>query len=179
MARRACEIIYWADCESPMGRIRIASTERGLAYVELPHANGCGLRGWLHRHSPGSDLRSSSDANQAYTEQITEYFEGTRERFDFELDIRATDFQRDVYEEVGRIPYGVCRSYAEIAEAVGRPRAVRAVGAANSSNPVPLVVPCHRVIASNGNLHGYAGGPTMKARLLAMESSSSVSGRLL
>lgn len=179
MDRKVFEIIHWTDCDSPIGRLRIASTERGLAYVELPNANGCGLRGWVHRHAPGSDLRSSAEHNCSYVEQITEYFEGRRESFDFEIDLRATDFQRDVYEEVGRIPYGVQRSYANIAQAVGRPKAVRAVGAANGSNPVPLVIPCHRVIASNGNLHGYAGGLPMKARLLAMENSSAVSGRLL
>ena len=180
MGRRAVEIIYWADCDAPIGRIRIASTERGLAYIELPNANGRGLRGWLHRHAAGAEFKNSVEHNSTYVTQIREYFAGEREQFDFPLDIRATEFQRDVYEEVGRIPYGHQRSYAEIAEAVGRPKAVRAVGAANGANPVPLVVPCHRVIASNGNLHGYGGGVPLKARLLAMESSAAgANGRLL
>lgn len=179
MGRKVCEVIHWADCDSPIGRLRVASTERGLAYVELPHANGRGLRGWLHRHAFGAEFRGSEKHNCTYVEQLGEYFSGAREIFDFRLDIRATDFQRDVYREVEKIPYGERRSYAEIAEAVGRPNAVRAVGAANGANPVPLVIPCHRVIASNGNLHGYGGGLQLKAQLLAMESSAPAEGRLL
>ena len=100
-------------------------------------------------------------------------------RFELELDLRGTSFQLAVYEEVVKIPFGEARSYGEVAAAIGRPKAVRAVGAANGANPVPLIVPCHRVIASNGQLQGYGGGLDLKARLLAMEQSGAAQGRLL
>ena len=173
MGRQVVEIIHWVDCDSPIGQIRIASTQSGLAYIELPHANGRGLRGWLRRHAAGAEFQSSAEHNSTYVNQIREYFAGEREKFDFPLDIRATEFQRDVYVEVGRIPYGHQRSYAEIAEAVGRPKAVRAVGAANGANPVPLVIPCHRVIASRGRLGGFSApqGIRLKQRMLEMEAN--------
>ena len=95
-----------------------------------------------------------------------------RIQFDLLLDLRGTDFQRQVWGELQKIPFGDQRSYREIAMAVGRPKAVRAVGSANGSNPVSLVVPCHRVINSDGKLGGYGGGLPLKARLLAMESGA-------
>jgi methylated-DNA-[protein]-cysteine S-methyltransferase len=89
-----------------------------------------------------------------------------------ELDLRATPFQLSVYQILDEIPYGEAISYAEVARRLGRPSAVRAVGSANGSNPMPLIVPCHRVVAADGQLHGYAGGVDLKARLLAMESAT-------
>ena len=92
--------------------------------------------------------------------------------FDLDLDLRATPFQLSVYQILGKIPYGEAISYTEVARRLGRPSAVRAVGAANGSNPLPLIVPCHRVVAADGQLQGYAGGVDLKARLLAMESAT-------
>ena len=103
--------------------------------------------------------------------QLLEYFEGKRTAFDLPLDLRGTPFQLEVWRALLAIPYGETRSYAEIARAVGRPAAVRAVGAANGANPIAIVVPCHRVIAADGSLGGYGGGLELKARLLAMERS--------
>jgi len=162
--------VYTARVRSPIGDLRLASTESGLAYVELPRAAGCGLAGWLHHHLPDAQRVDSRERNRAASVQIQEYLAGDRTEFDLPLDLRGTDFQRQVWEELQKIPFGDQRSYRDIAVAVGRPRAVRAVGAANGSNPVSLVVPCHRVINSDGKLGGYAGGLELKARLLAMES---------
>ncbi len=100
---------------------------------------------------------------------MLEYLEGKRIEFDLPLDLRGTPFQIAVWSALLEIPYGETRSYQQIANVIGRPRAVRAVGAANGANPVAIVVPCHRVIASDGTLHGYGGGLDLKARLLAME----------
>lgn len=101
--------------------------------------------------------------------QLEEYFAGRRRVFDLPLDLRGTVFQRRVWSELLKIPFGETRTYAEVARAIGAPRAVRAVGAANGANPVPIVVPCHRVVATGGGLGGYRGGLQLKRRLLEME----------
>jgi O-6-methylguanine DNA methyltransferase len=164
------ETIHIASVESSIGRLRVASSEKGLAYVELPKAAGCGLRGWLHRNIPGAHCVESGGSNDSAIEQIVEYLEGERTEFDVPLDLRGTAFQCEVWETLRSIPFGERRSYRDIAVAVGRPNAVRAVGAANGANPVSLIVPCHRVVNSDGKLGGYAGGLSLKARLLDMES---------
>jgi len=156
--------------DTPIGQLRVGSTDKGLAYIELPHASGCGLRGWLHHHFPDTQCVEQIDRNRTVVEQLLEYLAGDRTDFDLPLDLRGTEFQRRVWDALQEIPFGERRSYRDIAKAIGRPKAVRAVGAANGSNPVSLVVPCHRVINSDGKLGGYGGGLTLKARLLAMES---------
>ena len=166
------EIVHTTWIDSPIGQLRIASTERGLAYLELPHASGRGLASWLRRSAPEARCAEGFAPNRAASRQILEYLEGKRTEFDLPLDLRGTDFQRRVWEALVAIPYGETRSYQQIARAIRRPRAVRAVGAANGANPVALVVPCHRVIASGGKLGGYGGGLPLKARLLAMEQRS-------
>lgn len=103
--------------------------------------------------------------------QLQEYFAGTRERFELELDFNGTDFQRQVWRALLDIPYGETRSYRQIAIQIGRPAAVRAVGAANGRNPISIIAPCHRVIGASGHLTGFAGGIAVKARLLALESA--------
>lgn len=164
--------IHWADVDSPVGSLKVASSSVGLAYVELPHANGRGFRGWMKSYAAESATRQCLESNRAAIQQLLEFLEGKRQAFDLPLDLRATEFQRSVYEQLQKIPYGESRSYGEIARCLGRPKAHRAVGAANGANPIPLVIPCHRVVASNGQLQGYAGGLELKRNLLAMESAS-------
>lgn len=165
-----------SSLDSPIGRLRLASTEKGLAYLELPHANGRGLDGWLRRALPDGVVEADAEANAEAGEQIIEYLSGERRRFDLRLDLRGTVFQLAVWDQLLAIPYAETRSYQQIAAAVGQPRAVRAVGTANGSNPVALVVPCHRVIASGGKLGGYGGGLALKKRLLAMECAAADCG---
>ncbi len=102
--------------------------------------------------------------------QLLEYLSGARRSFDLPLDPAGTDFQRSVWEALRAIPYGQTRTYGEMAAAVGRPRALRAVGQANHVNPLPIFIPCHRVVGKNGALTGYAGGLDLKGALLALES---------
>ena len=168
-----------ARFESPIGEMRVAASREGLAYLELPQASGRGLAGWARRFVPDAELEEAYAPLRGAIAQLLEYLEGKRRDFDLALDLRGTPFQRKVYRAVARIPYGRTRSYAEIAREMGQPRAVRAVGAANGANPLPLVVPCHRVIASDGKLGGYGGGLPLKARLLAMESSRAGGDRLV
>ena len=173
------EIVHTARVDSPIGTLRVASTSEGLAYVELPHANGRGLSGWLRRVAPEAKSVEGFAPNRDAVRQLEEYLAGKRTRFELALDLRGTRFQLEVWSALREIPYGETRSYAEIAREVGRPAALRAVGLANGANPLAIVVPCHRVIASDGSLGGYGGGLPLKARLLAMEQSRPAQGLLL
>jgi methylated-DNA-[protein]-cysteine S-methyltransferase len=105
----------------------------------------------------------------AAVKQLEEYFAGERTQFDLPLELEGTPFQKDVWLALGEIPYGKTISYAELASMVGRPTAFRAVGQANGANPIPIVLPCHRVLASGGRIGGYGGGLDMKRQLLALE----------
>ena len=174
------DVIHTVDFETPIGSLRIASTSTGLAYVQLPHANGRGFDGWRTRHAKTAAVKQGFEPNRLYVTQIREFLEGKREEFDLPLDVRGTEFQVAVYGELAKIPFGETRTYGEVAEALGRPTATRAVGAANGANPISLVLPCHRVIATSGQLQGYGGGLDLKAKLLAMERSlKGEQGRLL
>jgi O-6-methylguanine DNA methyltransferase len=175
------EAVHLAEFESPLGPLRLLSTASGVAYLELPHANGRGLAGWLSRNAPEAKTVEAFAPNRAAIAQVLEYLEGKRTAFTLPLDLRGTPFQREVWQELLRIPYGETRSYHEVARAIGEPLACRAVGGANSANPLALIVPCHRVVASHG-LGGYAGGLALKRRLLTLErnrAAASKQGRLL
>jgi O-6-methylguanine DNA methyltransferase len=171
--------VFTAGFESPIGPLRIASSEAGLAYLELPGASGRGFSGWLARHGPGARREAAYAPNREAIRQILEYLDGKRSAFELTLDLRGTGFQRAVWDALLAIPYGETRSYGHVARAIGSPAAMRAVGLANGSNPVALVVPCHRVIAAGGKLGGYGGGHELKRRLLAMEQSVRHQGALL
>lgn len=173
------EIVHSARFDSPFGEMLAASTERGLAYLQLPRASGRGLTGWLRRFAPRASYEEAYGPNRVAITQILEFLEGKRERFDLPLDLRATEFALSVYREVGRIPYGETATYSEVARAIGHPKAFRAVGNANAANPLSLVIPCHRVVASGGRLGGYGGGLPMKRQLLAMERERPTAGDLL
>lgn len=162
-------VVHATRIDSPIGSMRLASTDRGLAYVELPHASGRGLDGWLRTCLPEVAVSEGFAPNQLAAKQILEYLDGKRIDFALELDPIGTEFQRSVWEALLEIPYGETRSYQQIAAHIRKPKAVRAVGTANGSNPLSLVVPCHRVIASGGGLGGYGGGLPLKRKLLAME----------
>lgn len=118
-----------------------------------------------------AELERREDALPEVRRQIEEYFAGRRRDFDLAVDGEGTDFQQLVWSELAKIPYGETRSYAEVAVAIGRPAAVRAVGAANGRNPIPIVVPCHRVIGADGSLTGFGGGLEAKRWLLELEGA--------
>jgi methylated-DNA-[protein]-cysteine S-methyltransferase len=119
----------------------------------------------------GVRFEESASAMQLYVRELEEYFAGQRRRFTFALDLRGTDFQLACWRALLAIPYGETRTYGDIARAVGRPQGFRAVGRANNRNPVAIVVPCHRVIASDGTLCGYGGGLDIKRKLLELEGA--------
>jgi O-6-methylguanine DNA methyltransferase len=173
------EFLHTARFESPIGVLLAATSERGLAYLELPHASGRGFAGWRRTAAPSSHVVEGFAPNRAAVAQVLEYLEGKRHAFELPLDLRGTAFQRRVWDALLALPYGETCTYAALARAIGRPAAVRAVGTANGANPVPLVVPCHRVVATGGRLGGYGGGLALKARLLALERSGPAPDRLL
>lgn len=166
------EIIHTARFDSPVGNFQVASTDRGLAHVQLPNAGGRGFSGWQLRCMPDVECREGYEPNRVAVKQILEYLDGKRTEFELELDPQGTPFQLEVWNALGAIPYGEVRTYSDIARAIGRPKAFRAVGAANGANPLSLIVPCHRVVATGGKLGGYGGGLSLKKKLLAMESET-------
>lgn len=157
-----------------LGAYSAAFTSRGLAKLAFPgDAPGdCGA--WLRRWEPSTPvaegLGPGDDPRLALlAEELNAYFAGALRVFTTPLDPRGTPFQQLVYQALLGIPWGETRSYSQLAAAIGRPNAVRAVGTANGANPIAILVPCHRVIGSNGTLTGYGGGLDLKARLLAIE----------
>ena len=123
----------------------------------------------LRTVEPTKERGEPTELTKKVFSQLQEYFSGQRQTFDFPYELRGTEFQKKVWAALETIPYGQTRSYREVAQAVGNPKAVRAVGAANGKNPMWIVVPCHRVVGTNGTLTGYAGGIDMKRRLLELE----------
>ena len=168
--------VFHAVTQSSFGELTIACSRKGLREVRWRARQKEPLGRSRSEWSPGTSLVSYNKsaariARQALTE-IMEYLGGRRRQFTVPLDLAGTPFQLQVWKALRRIPYGQTRSYGEIARAIGRPRAARAVGMANHSNPVAIIVPCHRVIAGDGSLGGYAGGLGMKSRLLNLEADS-------
>lgn len=150
--------------DSPIGILRLVSNGTELIKIEFEG-----------RYSDGEEAyaENSDAALAACAEQLSEYFALRRQRFNLPLAPQGTTFQQSVWRALAAIPYGELRSYRDIAQTIGNPAAVRAVGAANGRNPLPIVVPCHRVIGSNGSLTGFAGGLETKKMLLQLEGSLS------
>ena len=168
------ETFLCTTVESTVGPLFLAASQRGLVALEFDgripgqqtiRPNPRDLRGETKK----VQFEESEQGLAHYLAELQQYFAGERRRFDFPLDLRGTEFQLACWHALLAIPYGETRSYGDIARAVGRPRGFRAVGMANNRNPVAIVVPCHRVIASDGKLRGYGGGLEIKRNLLELE----------
>jgi O-6-methylguanine DNA methyltransferase len=159
------ETLYYAQIPSPIGPLNLAVSEIGMVALEFDRGH----------FPPAKDKNISWEHSPArikpYARELNEYFAGKRRDFTFALDLRGTPFQRDCWRALLAIPYGETRTYADIARAVKKPQAFRAVGMANNRNPIAVVVPCHRVIASDGTLCGYGGGLDVKRKLLELEGA--------
>jgi len=150
---------------TPVGPILLGMDEVGLRFIHFQQGENA-LR-------PDPEWRLVEDLPGDAVSQLRSYFAGELRQFDLPLAPEGTTFQLEVWAAIEEIPYGQTLSYAGLARRIGRPRAVRAVGAANSQNPLPIVIPCHRVIGSDGSLTGYGGGVRIKEALLALERKSS------
>jgi methylated-DNA-[protein]-cysteine S-methyltransferase len=170
--------MWYTSMESPIGTLLAAVSEQGLCTIEFT-ADEMGmsqLKAWSTRWTPGIiperiEQPGSLEQLSRTIEQLEEYFNGTRQSFDLKLDLRGTPFQLKVWQQLQRIPYGTVCSYKDIAIRIGQPKAVRAVGGANNRNPIPIIVPCHRVIGAGGALVGFGGGVDTKEKLLHIEST--------
>jgi methylated-DNA-[protein]-cysteine S-methyltransferase len=160
--------LYVHSFETEIGRLRIASTDEGVALIMLPTDSEDQFERLKLKYFAGYSVENGGKINYESEVQLKSYMRGELREFSLPLDWRGTPFQQKVLRKVAQIPYGRTMTYGEIAAAVGAPGASRAVGHANARNLIPLVVPCHRVVASNG-LGGYGGGIELKRRLLIME----------
>jgi methylated-DNA-[protein]-cysteine S-methyltransferase len=156
--------VYYCYLETPIGELLLAGDADGLSLIGFPKGS---MRrepepDWIFNEKPLAEARR----------QLREYFAGKRRVFDLPLNLSGTEFQVSVLRALLEIPYGETVSYGEIAKRIGRPRAVRAVGAANGRNPLPVIVPCHRVIGSTGDLTGFGGGLDTKEALLRLEAEN-------
>jgi len=149
--------------DSPIGSLLLAGEDDGLGFIGLPQGKG--------RVAIEAGWRLDPECFADAAAQLAEYFAGRRRRFDLQLAPTGTGFQLSVLEALQTIPYGETRSYRDIARQIGRPTAVRAVGAANGRNPLPIVIPCHRVIGADGSLTGFGGGLPSKRFLLELEGA--------
>ncbi len=156
--------MYYCYMNSPIGELLLAGDADALTMIGFPKGS---MRrdpepDWIFNEKPFADAMR----------QLEEYFDGDRRDFDLPLRLDGTDFQLQVLDELQKIPYGETTSYGDIAKRIGRPRASRAVGAANGRNPIPIVVPCHRVIGTSGDLTGFGGGIDTKEALLRLEAEN-------
>ena len=151
------------------GELLAAETTDGVFFISFGPDGFKELSDYVRRWRPGEQIIPSIlDCNG----QLEEYLAGRRREFDLPLDLQGTDFQKEVWRAIARIPYGQTKSYQDLAREIGRPNAARAVGAACGANPVPLVVPCHRVLGSGGGLTGFGGGLPWKKWLLDLERAA-------
>jgi len=154
--------VYYSTFESPVGPLLLAGSKAGLLLVSF--ASGDRPR------NVDPEWRPDATAFVEVVQQLQSYFAGERKNFDLALILEGTDFQKRVWTALRKIPYGETISYKELAEMIGSPKAVRAVGAANGANPIPIIIPCHRVIGNDGSLTGFGGGLPLKKQLLELES---------
>jgi methylated-DNA-[protein]-cysteine S-methyltransferase len=153
--------LAYTEIESPVGKLLLAGSEESL--------NVLWFQSETRAMKPDSSWRRDERPLRRALEELQEYFAGKRHDFTLDVQPAGTPFQRTVWNELRRIPYGETISYGELADRVGNPKASRAVGLANGANPISIVVPCHRVIGANGKLTGYGGGLNIKEKLLALE----------
>ena len=148
----------YAVYEFPCGRLKISYTDKAIKQVLFTDEKGSG---------------TPSELSELAALQLTEYFAGKRKSFDLPFELEGTDFRKKVWAALAEIPYGETRSYKDVACAIGKPKACRAVGGANNKNPISIIIPCHRVIGADGSLVGYGGGLEKKTMLLDLERKNS------
>ena len=167
--------LYMDTLHTPIGWLVLAADAEGLRHIEFPsNRHPVSRESWV----PGAE-GAAADILAITAQQLREYFDGARRDFDLPLMPRGTEFQMQVWHTLATIPFGATWSYGELARAIGKPDAMRAVGAANGRNPLPIVLPCHRVNSEDGSLTGFGGGLPIKEALLRLEGALPVAKRTL
>ncbi|QOY36658.1 methylated-DNA--[protein]-cysteine S-methyltransferase [Anaerobacillus isosaccharinicus] len=163
--------IFYDEMDSPLGPLTVVCSDLGVCLIEFGTLDNtlATIKVWLKKNFIKGDLIYCNERVQPVITQLNQYFSGERAEFDLPIDLIGTKFQCLVWETLKKINYGETKSYKQIAKEIGAPKAVRAIGGANNKNPIPIIIPCHRVIGSNGALVGYGGGVDKKEILLEIE----------
>ena len=165
--------VYWRKAQTTSGEFTLIATDKGICWLGLPGTDIEKGKSWISRHLKVENFIENNE--HAILEKaalgLTEYLKGTRKNFDLSYEVYGSEFQKMVLKEMSRIEYGTTKTYKDLAIAIGRPNASRAIGSACRTNPIAIFIPCHRVIGTNGKLTGYAGGLSTKEWLLQLESS--------
>jgi methylated-DNA-[protein]-cysteine S-methyltransferase len=164
-------MVYCTSFDSKIGLIYLASTEKGVCKISVPRQSKRDFFRWLRENFDDSEVADNKSRNREVMDQLNRYFNGKLARFNCAVDMIGTPFQIRVWKELSRIPYGTTISYKQLARRVGTSRGFQAVGRANAANPVPIIVPCHRVIGTDGSLVGYGSGIKTKEFLLKLEGA--------
>lgn len=165
------QAIIYTRLDSPIGLVWLAASQVGVCAIGLGSEQPGSFFSWLSKHVGPEPPHDNRQPLTTVVNQLREYFSSTRREFDLPLDIRGTDFQKAVWAEVALIPYRTTETYGEIARRIGKPGAARAVGGAVGANPLPVLIPCHRVMGAGGRLTGYGAGLEIKAALLQVEGT--------
>ncbi len=163
--------VYYSIITINNRKIALAKTDKGLVKISFIREIYPFLE-WIEKNLPDHEIKFDSDKFRKEKEELIEYFSGKRKSFDLEINIIAPDFYRLVYEEVKKIPYGQTTTYGEIAKRIGKRNASRAVGRALNRNPLPILIPCHRVVGKGGRLTGFFAGLAVKRQLLELEKNN-------
>ena len=164
-------MVYCTSFESKIGLVYVASTEKGACKISLPRQSKREFIRWLNENFEDSDVVDNKSRNRDVIDQLNRYFNGRLAKFTCSLDVIGTPFQMRVWKELTKIPYGTTISYKQLAKRIGTSRGFQAVGRANAANPLPIIVPCHRVLGTDGSLVGYASGIKTKEFLLKLEGA--------
>jgi methylated-DNA-[protein]-cysteine S-methyltransferase len=164
-------IVYGTSFDSRIGLIYVASTEKGVCKISVPRETRRDFFRWLHEHFADHEVADNKSRNREVIDQLNRYFNGKLARFTCPVDLIGTPFQIRVWKELSKIPYGTTITYKQLARRIGTSRGFQAVGRANASNPLPIIIPCHRVLGTDGSLVGYSSGIKTKEFLLKLEGA--------
>lgn len=170
-SRTAAVKVFCTSFESKIGRIYVASTERGVCKISVPREARKDFFDWLKQHFDVDSIIDNRSRNKEVIDQLNRYFNGKLAKFTLPVDLMGTPFQLRVWKELSRIPYGVTSTYKHVSRKVSAPKGFQAVGRATGQNPLPIVIPCHRVLGSDGAMVGYSCGVRTKELLLRLEGA--------
>lgn len=159
--------VYYHEFNTELGMLRIAFTKDAVVKLDFPNQTQEEMITWLKRNF--EDISKYQGSGNEFSKSVSSFLEGKSKILDIPIQLYGTSFQKKVWEQLRTIPYGEVRTYKDIAVGVGNVKASRAVGLANNKNPIPIIIPCHRVVGSNGNLVGFGGGLDLKVKLLELE----------